>query len=254
MPVKSKSKLKVLCVIPARLGSTRLHRKALSLIGGKPMVQRTFEAASLCPDLDKVVVATDSDEIASVVEACGGVAEMTSPEIQTGSDRVAVVADRYPEMDVIINLQGDEPFIKPSMLSELIEPFKQDEGLKMATLAFELDYEKEFHDPNIVKVIRDLHNNAIYFSRSPIPFQRNTEIPVPALHHMGIYAFRRDFLKVYCKLPQTTLEKIESLEQLRAIENGYKIHVAKTAHKTLEINTPEELERAREYVKQLETV
>jgi len=241
-------KPKVLCVIPARIGSTRLERKPLALIGDKPLVQRTYEAASLCPDLDKVVVATDSEEIATVIEQCGGITEMTSADIKTGSDRVAVVAERYPEMDVIINLQGDEPFIKPIMLSELIQPFLQNRQLKMATLAFPLADISEYKDPNIVKVISNIHNDAIYFSRSPIPFQRNPKTPITALHHMGIYAFSRDFLKVYCNLPQTQLEIIESLEQLRAIEHGYKIYVRETQHRTLEINTPDELERARQLV------
>lgn len=238
---------KVLCVIPARIGSTRLKRKALALLGNKPMVQRTYEAAIQCPDLDDVIVATDSEEISSVIKSCNGKVEMTDKNIQTGSDRVAVVASRYPEMDVIINLQGDEPFIKPQMLTELAAPFFSDNPPQMATLAYELKSD-ELKNPDIVKVITDKNGDAIYFSRSPIPFQRDLSVKINTLHHMGIYAYTKSFLKLYTKLPQTTLEIAEKLEQLRAIENGYKIRVCYTEHRTLEINTPEELEKARELI------
>jgi len=241
---------KILCVIPSRIASTRLPRKALTLIQGKPMVQWTYENASRCRTLTKIVVATDSPEIAGVITRCGGTVEMTESSIPTGSDRAAVVAQRYPEMDVIINLQGDEPFIKPQMLDELAQPFLRDEPLalapEMATLAFPL-LPHEVSDPGVVKIVTDLNQNALYFSRSPIPYIRQqTEIPL--LHHMGIYAFRRDFLKTYTQLPQTPLELTESLEQLRAIEHGHRIRVCLTTHRTLEVNTPEELERAQTFV------
>jgi len=240
--------MKILCVIPARLGSTRLPRKPLAMIGDKPMVQHTYEKAKLCQDLTKVVVATDSEEIADVVRQLDGDVEMTSPDIKTGSDRVAEVAKRYPEMDVIVNLQGDEPFIKPNMLSQLVQPFIQGENPEMSTLAYPLNFETEYHDPNIVKVIMDAHQNAIYFSRAATPHFRQESKDATVLHHMGLYAFSRQFLQEFTRMPQTPLEIAESLEQLRAIENGHKIRVCKIDDKTLEINTPEELMQAQALV------
>lgn len=236
----------ILCVIPARLKSTRLAEKALQEINGKPMIQMTYEAACQCPHLSNVIVATDSDRIAAVITGIGGEVAMTPGDIQTGSDRVAFVAKDHPEADVIINLQGDEPLIKPEMLSELCEPFSQDPKPQMATLAYKL-LPEEFDDPNFVKVIRDIHHNAIYFSRCPIPYPRSDSPRDTTLHHMGIYAYTREFLTIYTQLPQTSLEKAESLEQLRAIEHGYKIYVKETQHRTLEVNTPEELAAVRAY-------
>lgn len=238
--------IKVLCVIPSRIGSTRLPRKALLPIQGKPMVQWTYENASRSRAMTQVVVATDSLEIAEVIGRCGGTVEMTDPNIATGSDRAAVVAERYPDMDVIINLQGDEPFIKPEMLDELVRPYLQGETPEMATLAYPL-LPDEMQDPGIVKIVTDLKQNALYFSRAMIPYQRQkTEIPL--YHHMGIYAFRRDFLLHFTQLPQTPLELTESLEQLRALEHGHRIRVCLTQHRSLEINTPEELERAQAFI------
>jgi len=238
--------MKILCVIPSRIGSTRLPRKPLLNIQGKPMIQWVYERASQCADLTKIIVATDNDEIADVVKACGGHAEMTDPALQTGSDRVAAIAAQYPEMDVIINLQGDEPFIRPQQLTALIAPYLAGESPEMTTLAYPLALHTKYHDSGAVKVITDIHHNAIYFSRAPIPYFRTT-LPVPVYHHMGLYAFRRDFLMHYQTLPQTPLEKAEALEQLRVLEHGYKIRVCLTKQRTLEINTPEELEEAQSF-------
>lgn len=238
--------MNILCVIPSRMASTRLARKPLLAIQGKPMVQWVFEAASRCSAITKVVVATDHDEIAQLIQGCGGDAVMTDPSLPTGTDRVAAVAALYPTMDVVINLQGDEPFIKPQMLETLLSPYLNGELPAMSTLAYPLDFDHAYTDPGCVKVIADLKQNAIYFSRAPIPYFRQT-IPVPIYHHMGVYAFRRDFLMQFSQLPQTPLEKAESLEQLRALEHGYKIRVCVIADKTLEINTPEELALAQEF-------
>lgn len=240
--------MNILCVIPSRLASTRLARKSLALIQGKPMVQRVYESAIRCPDFSKVIVATDSNEIADVIRNIGGEVEMTDPDIQTGSDRAAVVAKRYPEMQVIVNLQGDQPFIKPQMLSELVAPYLAGETPEMTTLACPLHIQNEFNDPNSVKVITNAKNNAIYFSRSPIPYFRNqlmVDKQIPVYYHLGLYAYSRDFLDIYNRLPQTPLELTESLEQLRVLENGYSIRVCYTQHKILEINTPEELAQAQ---------
>lgn len=240
--------MNILCVIPSRIGSTRLVRKPLLEIQGKPMVQMVYENASSCKILAKVVVATDSEEIASVIKNCGGNVELTSPVLQTGTDRVAAVAKKYDDMDVIINLQGDEPFVKPKMLEQLVSPYLAGERPEMTTLAHKLDMQKEYNDAGFVKVITDLNHNALYFSRSPIPYLRNQPPEnLPVYHHMGLYAFRRDFLLHYTTLPQTPLELTESLEQLRALEHGYKIRVCLTQEKTLEINTAEDFAKAQHF-------
>ncbi len=237
--------MKILCVIPSRIGSTRLARKPLLAIQNKPMIQWTYENAARCKILSAVVVATDSHEIADIITNIGGKVVMTDPCLPTGSERVAAVAHQYPDVDVVINLQGDEPFIKPSMLEKLISPYLAGEMPDMTTLAFPLSREK-YHSPDAVKVITDLQSNAIYFSRSPIPYYR-TQTEAPVYHHMGLYAFRRDFLMLYSMLPQTPLERIESLEQLRVLEHGYKIRVCLTKEQTLEINTPAEYEQAQHF-------
>jgi 3-deoxy-manno-octulosonate cytidylyltransferase (CMP-KDO synthetase) len=238
--------MKILCVIPSRIASTRIQRKPLLPIQGKPMIQWVYENARRCKSLSDIVVATDSEEIAGIIHKIGGKTLMTDPELATGSDRVAAVAEQYPDMDVIINLQGDEPFIKPRMLEQLIAPYLAGESPDMTTLAYPLDMKTKYHEAGAVKVITDLKGNALYFSRAPIPYFR-TEEHAPVYHHMGLYAFRRDFLMLYQTLPQTPLEKTESLEQLRVLEHGYKIRVCLTEDKTLEINTLEEYELAQQF-------
>lgn len=240
--------MKILCVIPSRLRSTRLAKKALLPIKGKPMVQWTYENAKRCTILHDVIVATDSEEIANVIKSVGGRIAMTDPDLPTGSERAAAVAENHPDVDVVINLQGDEPFIKPTMLEQLVAPYLNGEKPDMTTLAYPLSEDK-YHNPATVKVITDLKGDAIYFSRAPIPFYR-TEERANVYNHMGLYAFTRDFLLYYKTLPQTPLEKTESLEQLRVLEHGHKIRVCLTEERTLEVNTLEEYEQAQvfEYV------
>jgi 3-deoxy-manno-octulosonate cytidylyltransferase (CMP-KDO synthetase) len=243
-----KSIMKIICIIPSRIGSTRLARKPLLPIQGKPMIQRVYEGANACKALHSVIVATDNQEIADVIESCGGIVEFTDPNLKTGSDRIAAVAKKQTDADVIINLQGDEPFIKPSMLESLVAPYLAGDNPDMTTLAYPLDGEREFNDPGVVKVITDRNNNALYFSRSPIPYLRNAvSDPLPVYHHMGLYAFRYDFLMTFTQLSQTPLELAEALEQLRALEHGYRIRLCLTEERTLEINTPEELARAQTF-------
>jgi len=237
--------MNILCVIPSRLNSTRLPRKALLPIQGKPMIQWTYENAMRNKNLTDVIVATDSEEIAAIIKNIGGKVEMTSAEIPNGSTRAAVIAERYPQMDVVINLQGDEPFVKPDMLTTLIAPYLAGESPEMTTLASPLA-EASYHSPAQVKVILDKQQNAIYFSRSPIPHYREQQV-VPVYHHKGVYAFRRDFLLKYSTLAATPLELAESLEQLRVIEHGYKIRVCLVNESTLEINTPEEYALAQQF-------
>jgi 3-deoxy-manno-octulosonate cytidylyltransferase (CMP-KDO synthetase) len=239
--------MKIICIIPSRMQSTRLQRKPLLPIQGKPMIQWVYENAARSPILHDVIVATDNEEIAEVITRIGGKIAMTDPDIPTGSERCATVAENYKDADVIINLQGDEPFIKPIMLQQLVTPYIEGDRPEMTTLASDLD-ETKYHEPGVVKVITDLNHNAIYFSRSPIPYFRSTEVHVPVYHHIGLYAFRYDFLMHYRNLPQTPLEKTERLEQLRVLEHGSKIRVCLTKEKTLEINTPEEYQQAQEFV------
>lgn len=237
--------MKILCVIPSRLNSTRLPRKPLLPIQGKPMVQWTYENAYRSELFCDVVVATDSEEIANIIRAVGGHAVLTDTTIPTGSERVAKVAEQYGDVDVVVNLQGDEPFVKKNMLRSLITPYLNGDKPEMTTLAYPLKKEK-FHDAGAVKVITDRQNNAIYFSRSPIPYFRSeNETTVPVYHHIGLYAFTHSFLMHYRSLPQTPLEKIECLEQLRVLEHGYKIQVCFTDEKTLEVNTKEEYQQAQ---------
>lgn len=237
--------MKILCVIPSRIGSTRLKRKALLPIQGKPMVQWTYENAKRCGLLSEVIVATDSEEIAGVIQSVGGQVAMTDPLLATGTERVAAVAAQAPHFDIVINLQGDEPFIKPAMLEQLVTPFFKTNPPLMSTLASPLEDHEQLN-PGIVKVITDLRQDAIYFSRSPLPYYR-TQTWAPVYHHMGLYAFTYDFLMTYQKLPATPLEKAESLEQLRVLEHGYKIRVSLSADKTCEINTEAEYLAAQHF-------
>jgi 3-deoxy-manno-octulosonate cytidylyltransferase (CMP-KDO synthetase) len=240
---------KVLCVIPSRIGSTRLARKPLSKIGDKTMIEWVYAAAHACPDVDKTIVATDTTEIIDIIQQAQGQAEMTDAHIATGSDRVACISARYPEYEIVINLQGDEPFMTPALLSALVHPFKDKlnthSSPKMATLCTALDFKNTCENPNAVKVILNQQKQAIYFSRAPIPYQRKPLDGLPVYHHIGVYAYDRDFLQVYTKLAPTPLEQSEQLEQLRAIEQGYSIHVEIVSHKTMDINTAADLKAAQ---------
>ncbi|NJO61424.1 MAG: 3-deoxy-manno-octulosonate cytidylyltransferase [Richelia sp. RM2_1_2] len=235
----------ILAVIPARYDSQRFPGKPLVKIGDRPMVQWVYEAAKLCPSFSKVVVATDSELVAQCVNQFGGEVEMTSSSHVSGTDRVAEVALKYPDAVAIANVQGDQPFVTTQMLNSLVEPYLNGEKLPdMTTLACPLDKKTDYTDPNVVKVICDRHNRAIYFSRSPIPYYRNS-LPAPVFHHLGLYAFRRDFLAQYAEFSPTPLEECEGLEQLRVLEHGFSIQVCHTPIATLEINTPDDLIQAQ---------
>jgi 3-deoxy-manno-octulosonate cytidylyltransferase (CMP-KDO synthetase) len=236
----------ILAVIPARYDSQRFPGKPLVTIGDRPMVQWVYEAAKQCPSFSKVVVATDSDLVAKCVSEFGGVVEMTSNTHVSGTDRVAEVALRYPSAVAVANVQGDQPFVTQNMLTQLVEPYLSggEQLPDMTTLACPLDDKTGYTDPNVVKVICDRHNRAIYFSRSPIPYYRNS-LPAPVFHHLGLYAFRRDFLAQYAEFSPTPLEECEGLEQLRVLEHGFSIQVCHTSIATLEINTPDDLIQAQ---------
>ena len=238
--------MKILAVIPARYDSQRLAGKVLALIGNKSMVQWVYEAAVNSQVFTKVVVATDSQLVADRVISFGGEVEMTSSNHSTGTDRVAEVATRYPEFSVVVNVQGDQPFVTSQMLQELVMPYLEGESPEMTTLACPLDPEG-YRDPNVVKVLCGQKQQALYFSRSPIPFYRHP-IEVPVFHHLGLYAFRQDFLETYTQLPSTPVEQCEGLEQLRVLEHGYVIRVCQTAKGVVEVNTAEDLLKAQNLV------
>lgn len=234
--------MKVICVIPARYSSTRLPGKPLAVIAGKPMIQHVYERACEAELPAGVLVATDHEQVFSAVKAFGGEVVMTSPHHPTGTDRLAEVAARLEDVDVIVNVQGDEPLIEPSIIDKLAGEFFHTPDLAMATLAAPL-LETEYHMPSAVKVVTDMAGYALYFSRSLIPHPRNQVAGQTFYKHIGIYAYRRDFLLKFAALPPTPLEKAESLEQLRALEHGYRIKVLKTEFASVGVDTPEDLER-----------
>ncbi|EFW29851.1 3-deoxy-manno-octulosonate cytidylyltransferase [Selenomonas artemidis] len=236
--------MKVLCIIPARYASTRLPGKPLRDIAGKPMIVRVYERALRARLVQDVVVATDDERIRAAVEAHGGRAVMTRADHATGTDRLAEVAARMTDYDLIINVQGDEPLIEPSVIDALVEPFLADETLTMATAKTEIMDGAEQENPNNVKVITDKSGNALYFSRARIPYAR---VPGAKVYkHIGIYAYRRDFLLAYARMAQTPLELSESLEQLRALENGYRIRVVETDAVFIGVDTEEDLAAVNE--------
>ena len=231
--------MKVLCIIPARYASTRLPGKPLRDIAGKPMIVRVYERAVRAQRVHEVVVATDDERIRAAVEEHGGHAVMTRADHATGTDRLAEVAAQRPDCDLIINVQGDEPLIDPAVIDALVAPFEHDDALMMATAKTEITDAAEMENPNNVKVVADRTGNALYFSRACIPYARNAGAKV--YKHIGIYAYRRDFLLAYAKMAQTELECSESLEQLRALENGYRIRVVETDAVFIGVDTEEDL-------------
>lgn len=233
--------MKFACVIPARYASTRLPGKPLADIAGKPMIQRVYEQVAKAKKPALVIVATDDQRVFDKVESFGGMALMTQPNHPTGTDRLAEVASHYQDVDVIINVQGDEPLIDADVIDQLADLFLEDADLQMATVASPL-LEEEYDEPSAVKVICNKRGDAMYFSRSLIPYPRHAFIH-PPMKHVGIYAYRRQFLLDYAKMDPTPAEETESLEQLRALENGYAIRVIKTDKRFVGVDTPEDLER-----------
>jgi 3-deoxy-manno-octulosonate cytidylyltransferase (CMP-KDO synthetase) len=227
-------------VIPARYGSTRLAGKALADIDGVPMIARVYERARAIAGVDAVLVATDDGRVARAVEAAGGHAVMTRAEHPSGTDRVAEVA-AATDAAVVVNVQGDLPFLEPRMVEPMIATMRADPSLPMATVTAPIRDRVELEDPAVVKVVTDRRGNALYFSRHPIPWGEG-----PWLRHIGVYAYRRDFLAAFARLAPTALERSERLEQLRALEHGYRIGTVRWAGgAVIEVNTAEELERAR---------
>ena len=231
----------ILGVLPARWGSSRFPGKPLHLIAGKPLIQHVWERCQQCTQLDEIIVATDDERIRDAVIAFGGKVAMTSPDHPTGTDRIAEAARMVPQATHIVNIQGDEPLIDPALIDELASTMAADPSLDMATAANPLDpSDPAVHDPNVVKVVTALDGRALYFSRSPLPFFRNPVAGLPVLRHKGIYAFQRSFLDRYVTWPPSPLEKAESLEQLRALENGASIKVLITSDTSPGVDTPEQ--------------
>ena len=239
--------MKVTVIIPSRYGSSRLEGKPLADIVGKPMIQHVYERASEASGVDDVLVATDDERIFSAVEGFGGKVVMTSPEHQTGTDRLAEVAASL-DSDIIVNVQGDEPLIGPRMIEAAVAPLLKDRSIKMGTLKTVLCNKEDLHDSAVAKLVVDKDDFALYFSRSPIPFLREDgEAASDTVYykHIGLYVYDREFLLNYAKMPQTPLEKAERLEQLRALENGYRIKAVTTEEGSIGVDTPEGLEKVR---------
>jgi 3-deoxy-manno-octulosonate cytidylyltransferase (CMP-KDO synthetase) len=248
--------MKRIIVIPARYASTRLPGKPLIDIGGKPLLQWVYEGGRRSKLADGVLIATDDEKIEKVALAFGAEAIMTDPALPSGTDRV-FAALQSREADLVMNLQGDEPFIEAAIIDQLFSVM-EDGDADMATLCCPITDEQEYRDPNTVKVVLDSSGFALYFSRSPIPYLRTFDsepypgTPVSGVRtrnslykHIGIYAFTRTFLQQFVSMPKSPLEKAEALEQLRILENGYKIKVIITDYSGFGIDTPEDLERAR---------
>jgi 3-deoxy-manno-octulosonate cytidylyltransferase (CMP-KDO synthetase) len=240
--------MRVIGVIPARYGSTRLEGKPLKDICGKPMIQYVYEAACQASLLDQVIVATDDARIVHAVQGFGGLAQLTSAAHRTGTDRAAEVAAGI-DCEIVVNLQGDEPLLDPGMVDEVIQPLVSEPDLPMSTLCVPIMQEEKLDVPHVVKVVFDQRGYALYFSRSLIPYPRKRE-NFQAYEHLGLYAYRKDFLMTYVTLPQTRLEINESLEQLRVLESGYRLKVVVTAfdYAGLSVDTAEDLEEVRKII------
>ncbi len=238
---------KTAIIIPARYGSSRLEGKPLIEVNDKPIIQWVYEKAQQAQLADMIIVATDDKRIFDAVKSFGGEVEMTSTEHKCGSDRIREVVERHPEISYIVNLQGDEPMIKPESVNAVINNVKNDANADISTLVRVIDDEDDIKNPNLVKCVFDINGYALYFSRSPIPYNRNTGIS-KTYGHIGIYGYKREALLRMTALNQTPLEKTESLEQLRAIENGMKIKVTVVDFVPVGIDTLEDLAKFKSLV------
>jgi len=229
---------KAVGIIPARWRSTRFPGKPLHPIAGKPILRHVWERCRRAKKLDAVIIATDDMRIARAAFDWGADVSLTSPKHQSGTDRVAEVARKAPQFEFIINIQGDEPLTEPSLLDRFVETLRSNRKIDIVTAAHPFENAAEATSPHQVKVIVDRDGNALYFSRYPIPFPRNHSVPIKYLRHQGIYGFRRKALLDFVRLKPTPLERAESLEQLRALENGVTVHVLLTKHGSPGVDTP----------------
>ena len=238
--------MSTLAVIPARYGSTRLPGKPLVPIDGVPLVLRVLDGVRATPGLDEILVATDDERIAKVVRDHGGRAVMTPPDLPSGGDRVAWIAERR-EAEIVLNIQVDDPFVGPDFISPLIDALRADASCPIAVLVKRIDREEEIDSPNVVKVVFDRSFRALYFSRSRIPYPRNAATDY--YKHIGPYAYRRDFLLSFMKWEQTPLERTESLEMLRVLEMGHSIRCVPCGRDTIEIDCPEDVAACEEHLR-----
>ncbi len=236
---------KIFVVIPCRYGSSRFPGKPLAPIDGIPMIRHVYERARRAKGVEQVVVATDDPRIAAATKTFGGAAIMTSDAARSGTDRVAEAARQLPMAsdDIVVNVQGDQPLLDPRNVEAVAAPFFSEPEVRMSTLAFRIVDEREITDPKDVKVTIDRRGFALYFSRSTIPFCRDPGRAYDVYKHLGIYAYRRDFLDLFCSLPGAELEEIEKLEQLRALEWGHPIRVVVTPYDSPEVDLPEDVSR-----------
>ena len=240
---------KTAIIIPARYGSSRLEGKPLIEVNGKPIIQWVYEKAQQAKLADIIIVATDDERIFNAVKAFGGNVEMTSVNHKCGSDRIREVVERHPEIFYIVNLQGDEPLIKPDSIDDVARNVQEDDHADISTLIRVLKDEAEINNPNLVKCVIDNNGYALYFSRAKIPYERNTGIAT-FYGHLGIYGYKREALIKMTSLPQTPLEKTESLEQLRALENSMKIKTSVVDFVPVGIDTKEDLEKFKQIISQ----
>jgi len=251
------SRSRIVGVIPARYGSTRFEGKVLADIAGKPMIQRVYERANQSKTLDELFVAVDDPQVQSRVEQFGGKAVLTAAHHKSGTDRIAEAVEKMPA-DIVVNIQGDQPLIEPGMIDEAVQPMIDNPEIQMSTLKREIEKD-EFDDPGVVKVVVDDKDFALYFSRSLIPYPRHDESAKGGrvFEHVGLYVYRKDFLLKISKMPQGYLEKIESLEQLRVLEKGYKILVVETKMDRaagISVDTPEDLKKVEKIISQMKGI
>ena len=246
-PRDSLPEVSTVAIIPARYLSTRLPGKPLVDIAGRPMIEHVYRRAAAAPSIEAVVVATDDPRVRTAVEGFGGLVRLTSATHRSGTDRLAEVAAEL-RCELVVNVQGDEPLVEPTMLEQALAPFGADPELMMTTLRCRINDPTDLLDPNVVKVVTDRDGYALYFSRSPLPFSRGgTAHPASgvAYKHIGLYVYRRAFLLACARLEPTPLEKAEALEQLRVLEHGFRIKTIETSHDPIGVDTPEDLERVR---------
>ena len=239
-------------VIPARYGSTRLPAKPLVPLAGKPMIQRVYERAKLAKFAGRVIVATDDDRILKAVQDFGGEARMTRTDHRTGTERVAEVA-AHVEGEVFVNVQGDEPLLDPAAVDAAVAALLEEPAAAISTVAVPIRTPADIMDPNVVKTVLDFDDNALYFSRAPIPWVRDSAHKIHARHlkHLGLYVFERDALLEYPTLPQGELERLEQLEQLRWLENGWKIRVTEVERDAVSVDVPEDVARAEKLLQEM---
>ena len=251
--VRSRVHRKILGVIPARYASSRFPGKALARLDSRSVLEHVYDRVAMARYLSSVIVATDDHRIADEARRFGARVSMTRPDHLSGTDRVAEVASSFEDAELVVNIQGDEPLIDPAAIDAAVLPLLEEPAIQMGTLKKRIEDAREIGDPNVVKVVTDRFENAIYFSRSTIPHARHAR-DVAHYKHVGLYVYRRNFLLRYPDLPVGPLEQAEKLEQLRAIENGFDIRVVETDYESFGVDTPADLERVRQLIGALSSV